>query len=336
MHQEQPLRRRAVAAAEKAREEEEKKEIAAAACKGEEIEPSRGRWRNSDNQEEFPVIVIENGTLLIKVGYGGNEDEGPTKVFPTLIGHPRGGIKSHTCDKCKVCDVPATFQCKLCNFDLCQTCYKDEGSKKMCPEGHELFEQQLQSCVGEEAQLKRGDLMPLKQPIEHGIVQNWEDMEKIWHHMFYNELRVNPEDHGVLIIESTPLIPKGDREKMAKIMFETFDVPAMCFWSQELCLMFARGRTTGVAVHCGDGVSHSVPVYQGCMLTHAIVGLDVAGRDLTDYMMQILANLGHCFTTTAERDIVRKIKEKLCYFERPVVPRSGRSRMSFPTARLSP
>nr|KAG5711671.1 hypothetical protein BaRGS_016853 [Batillaria attramentaria] len=118
--------------------------------------------------------------------------------------------------------------------------------------------------VGDEAQSKRG-ILSLHYPVEHGIVSNWDDMERIWHHTFYNELRVAPEEHPVLLTEA-PLNPRPQRE---------------------------------------DDAGYALP--------HAIERKELAGRDLTSYLQRILTERGYNLKTSAELEIVRDIKEKLCY-----------------------
>ena len=156
------------------------------------------------------------------------------------------------------------------------------------------------------------DLLSLHHPIERGFVTNWDDMEMVWQHCFYDLLHVAPEEHPLLLTEA-PMNPKANREKMAEIVFETFDTPAMYVAMQPILSLYASCRVTGTVVESGDGVTHIVPVFEGRALQHAIHRLDIGGRDLTEYLMLILMERGCSFTTTAEREIVRNIKEKLCY-----------------------
>ncbi|MHA1201287.1 MAG: actin, cytoplasmic 2 [Candidatus Heimdallarchaeaceae archaeon] len=165
--------------------------------------------------------------------------------------------------------------------------------------------------IGEEAINLRG-VLKLVYPVEHGQVQDWDAMERIWHYTFYNDLRVNPNEHPILLTEP-PLNKNQNKEKMAELMFDTFNVPAMYISMQAILSLYASGRTTGIVVDSGDGVTHIVPVYEGFAIAHAIHRSDIGGRDVTDYLRRLLRQRGYSLSSSAEREIVRDIKERLCY-----------------------
>jgi len=171
---------------------------------------------------------------------------------------------------------------------------------------------QKNEYIGDEAAQKRG-ILNLNYPIAAGIVESWEDMEKVWHHTFYNELRVSPNEiKGVLLTEA-PRQPKANREKMVQIMFETFEVQNIYVAIQAVMSLYSAGRTTGLVTDSGDGVTHTVPVFEGFSLPHAVEKMEIAGRVLTNYLQKLLLESGHNFTSAAELEIVREIKEELCF-----------------------
>ncbi|XP_043848253.1 actin, clone 302-like [Dromiciops gliroides] len=165
--------------------------------------------------------------------------------------------------------------------------------------------------VGQEAQDRRS-ILTLRYPMQHGIVTSWDDMEKIWKHLYKHGLRESPEKRPVLLTEA-PLNPPENRAKMAEIFFETFQVPALYVALQGLMALYATGKNTGVVLDCGDGVTGVIPVYEDRCLLQGISRSDFAGKDVTNYLARLLFEKGIHLVNTGNKDIIADIKERLCY-----------------------
>lgn len=165
--------------------------------------------------------------------------------------------------------------------------------------------------VGDAAQQMRG-VLTLQYPVENGVIKNWDDIERIWNHTFYNELRVRPEDQACLLTEA-PRNPRSNRERMCEVMFEKFNVPGLYIAIQAIMSLYSSGKTTGAVLDIGDGATHMVPIYDGHGLDHLIVRLNLAGRDINEYLKNLLLKRGYSLVSSAELEVVRDIKERLCY-----------------------
>ncbi|KAJ5078904.1 actin-7-related [Anaeramoeba ignava] len=165
---------------------------------------------------------------------------------------------------------------------------------------------------GDEPQINR-EIMKINYPLENGIISNWDDMEKIWHNVFYNELRVSPEEHPVLLTQ-IPFNPNSNKEKTAQIMFETFNVPGF-YIANDLCLsIFLSGKETGIVIDLGDSISHSGVVYQLNILPHSVQRINFGGKHLTEYLTKIVNEKGFSFTSKlSDVEIIKDLKEKFCY-----------------------
>lgn len=168
--------------------------------------------------------------------------------------------------------------------------------------------------VGRKLDEHRGAFL-LEYPMDKGYVTDggWDAMERLWEHVYAkNNLNAPIDDHPVLLTEA-PLNPRTNRDKTAEIFFETFRAPAMFFTPPSVLSLYASGRTTGVVLDVGEGVTHAVPVYEGFALPHSVTRSDVAGRDVTRQLQLLLRRSGLPFTTTAEADLVKSLKEEVCY-----------------------
>jgi len=227
-----------------------------------------------DTSSFLQPIVVDSGSGLIKAGFSGSDK--PKCVYRSYVGRAK-------------------------------------HKRTLIAEDRDLYNR---AVVGSKAEENRG-LLHLKYPIENGIVTDWDNMVKVWGHIYEkgalsDTTAIPSEEHPVLLTEA-PLNPRKNREKAAEVFFETFNAPAMYISPQAILSLYSSGRTTGVVVDCGDGVTSAVPIYKGFALAHAITRSDYGGRDVTNRLQLLLRRGGYVFHTSAEKEIVRTMKEVHCY-----------------------
>ncbi|KAG8489695.1 hypothetical protein CXB51_017706 [Gossypium anomalum] len=175
-----------------------------------------------------------------------------------------------------------------------------------------LVEQELKDIVVGEACADLRHQLDISYPVNNGIVQNWDDMYHIWDHAFYNELKINPSECKILLTDP-PLNPSKNREKMVETMFEKYSFAGVFIQIQAVLTLYAQGLLTGLVIDSGDGVTHVVPVVDGFSFPHLTKRMNVAGRHITSYLVDLLSRRGYAMNRTADFETVREIKEKLCY-----------------------
>ncbi|XP_032752683.1 actin-related protein T3 [Rattus rattus] len=165
--------------------------------------------------------------------------------------------------------------------------------------------------VGDQAQERRS-FLSISYPVERGLISSWGDMEIMWKHIYDYNLNLNPSDGPVLVTEPA-LNPLADRQHISEVFFENLGVPAFYMSVQAVLALFAAGFTTGLVLNSGAGITQCVPIFEGYCLSHGVKQLNVAGIDLTNYLMMLLKDDGVMLLRTGDRKTVTDIKENACY-----------------------
>ncbi|RNF26510.1 actin [Trypanosoma conorhini] len=151
----------------------------------------------------------------------------------------------------------------------------------------------------------------LHHPVQHGIVEDWPKMEQIIHHTFA-EFDLDPAETSLVCTE--PLFtPKQNSEQMAEVLFEAFGVPSLALVSSGMCALYSSGRTTGVVLDSGAGVTQVTPVYDSYIIRNAASRFNHGGREVTEHLRTLLFERGLNFASPQDWLSVRRIKETLCY-----------------------
>ncbi|KAL7415939.1 putative ARP3-actin related protein [Mrakia frigida] len=239
-------------------------------------------------------LVIDNGTGYTKMGFAGNSE--PSFTFPTVIAtREAGGGGGGTARGPPVANKPSHLASKRGIEDL-------------------------DFYIGDEA-VANSKTYSLHNPIKHGLIDNWDHMERFWEQSIFKYLRAEPEDHHVLLTEP-PLNPPENRENAAEIMFESFNVQGLYIAVQAVLALAAswthgnsERNLTGVVIDSGDGVTHTIPVAEGYVIGSAIKHVPIAGKDITSFVQQLLRDRGETANMPPEDQlrVAQRIKEDYSY-----------------------
>jgi len=173
--------------------------------------------------------------------------------------------------------------------------------------------EQKERYVGDEA-ISKLEIMNFNYPVKKGEIVDWDKYETLLHYLFYTELKVVPEEISILITES-PLNPKQNRAKMAEILFETFNVEKIHIANTSMLGLYSYGKTSGLVLDSGFGLTTAVPVYEGYPLPHASQKMKFGGENLSDLLLSMVQyqGIGKNYKGLKGRILADSIKEKLGY-----------------------
>lgn len=165
--------------------------------------------------------------------------------------------------------------------------------------------------VGNQAWNSRG-ILDCSHPVREGIVQSWQDIERLWSDVVYRELRVSPENFCFVVTEP-PNNSATNKEAALEVLMETFNARSCFMGSTAVMTLYSYGLSTGVVIDSGLQNTTCVPIHEGYALGRHTTITDVAGERLTHRLRHLLGSLGYAFSTAIEVDVVNAVKESLCY-----------------------
>ena len=223
-----------------------------------------------------PVVILDNGSGYLKAGF--SDQKKPQICIPALIGRQllRYGEKIET---------------------------------KMLEEDAPKYKEIM---IGDEV-IPYRSLLELTYPIDEGIIQNPDDLFKLWEYALTNKLKIEDPSESKVLVTEAPLNPLANKKTICEILFEQMGVKEINIEAQAKCSLFCEGIDSGVVLDSGDGVTHCIPISDGNIIRYNIERLDLAGRHITQYLIRLLQRKGYSFNSSADFEFVRNLKEKYCF-----------------------